>query len=151
MTMFSLYTLIAICTLSISLAAQTKSLWRVGVLFSLNWATLVLISSDVTPALLATPSALATIYMANTLLNFKFYLQHKCATGLAIAAVQIVSVMINGYSQDTLNSVSINFVLSALIIIGVSLSHVLPVELKNFKSRAQSKTEKDETQTDTGS
>jgi hypothetical protein len=89
--------------------------------------------------------------MANTLLNFKFYLQHKCATGLTIAAVQILSVMFTGYSHDTLNSVSINFVLSALIIIAVSLSHVLPVELKNYKSRAQDKMDKEETQTDTGS
>jgi len=151
MTMFSLYSLIAICTLSISLAAQTKSLWRVGVLFSLNWATLVFISSDVLPGLLATPSALATIYMANTLLNFKFYLTHKCSTGLAIASVQIVSVMVTGYSQDPLNSVSINFVLSALIIIAVSLSHVLPVELKNYRGRAQGKTEKDGTHIHPGS
>lgn len=144
MTMFSLYSLIAVCTLAIALAAQTKSLWRVGLLFSLNWAMLIFINMDTLPTVLATPQALVTIYTANTLLNLKFYIHHKCHAGLAIAAVQILCVTFGGYSQDTLNSVSINFVLSSLIIIAVSLSHVLPVELKNHRVRAaKHKTEKE--------
>ena len=143
MTMLTLYSLIAVFTLSIALAAKTKTLWRVGGLFALNWATLILISTNMLPEAMATPSALASLYVVNTLLNFKFYLKHRCSAGLAIAALQMISVMFYGYSQAPLNSVSINFLLSALIIVSVSLSQVVPVELDNHRGRVKTKTSKD--------
>ncbi len=129
MLILAIYGMIAFGTFCIAIAPATRTLWKVGGLFFLNWILASLINVNV-------PVQATTIFtmgldMLSASLCFTLYLKYKCNmchyvtwVFMAQSAVWLWFASTGNY-HHTMLALNLLFVLNAILIIGGSIHRLV--------------------------
>ena len=129
MIYLAIYGMLAFGTLCVAIAPATRTLWKIGLLFFLNWVLASLVISLATYP--STVILTAVLDMMSTLICFALYFRYKCAVSHLVMWVFLAQAgtglwfVGSGDQYTTMLALNILFILNALVIIGGSLHRLL--------------------------